>query len=86
MGLPFLEAVGSRAAGNAVATPTRQATELREAHLSLRAAPTALGVSRSVVHRWRRLSRKPQKPVAIYPEILSVFDGPGMTAGVTQTI
>jgi len=30
-------------------------------HLSLRGAATALGVSRSVVHRWR-LSRKPLHP------------------------
>ena len=56
------------------------------AHLSLRDAATALGVSRSVVHRWR-LSQEPLETGPVKrAEILSDCDGRGVNAAVTQTV
>ena len=52
-------------------------------NLSLRVAATALGVSRSVVHRWR-LSRKPLIEARNRGYFLRHSDGRGVTAPVTQ--
>jgi DNA invertase Pin-like site-specific DNA recombinase len=53
------------------------------AHLSLREAATALGVSRSVVHRWR-LSRRPLQQAADFRPAPLTVPAPA-AAGVTVT-